>query len=204
MKKRNKVVLIIIFIASVIGGIIGFAMGKSGIGKIKVIADVDVFNIFMLCLLVICVIASVYDVCKIYKSKKQFGITKFIVIPSTRKRSRNFFVFLILDTMLVFAISLSSGDYKTLTSGFMCLTMTIISGLHGFGKNGIGENGVLYCGVYYTWQKIKYGKVENETLIEIIAANKLFGKKYDNIIRFNFDSKEKASINSFFLEKINT
>lgn len=204
MQKRSKVVFIIIFIASIIGGIIGFAMGKSGVGKIKVATDIEVFDIFMLSLLTICVIASIYDVYKIYKSKKQFGITKFIVMSSKRKRSRNLLIFLILDTLLIFIISLISRDYKTLPLGFICLIMTVISGLHGLVKNGIGENGVMYCGVYYNWKDIKYGKVENETLIEMIVANKLFGKKYDNIIKFNFDPKEKDNINSFFLEKINT
>jgi hypothetical protein len=203
MQKWRKVSFIIIFIAMVIGGFIGFIMSKSGIGKMKVIADMDVFHIFMLFWLIIMVILAVYDIYKIYKSKKKFGITKFKVVPSTRKRSRNVLIFLILDTIFIFAIALISKDYKSLPLGFMILILTIISGLHGFGNNGIGENGVLHCGVYYSWSDIKYCKVESETLLEIITSRKFFGKKYDNIIRFNFDSKHKDDINSFFIEKVN-
>ncbi|WP_297420294.1 hypothetical protein [Clostridium sp.] len=197
MPKLRKVLFIISFISMLIGGFVGFFMVKSGVGKIRVIADIDIFSIFMLFLLIIVTISAIYDVYKISKSQKQFGITKFTVIPNTRNRSRNILVFLILDTILVFAISLISREYKTLPLAFIVLISTIISGLHGFGNNGINENGVMYCGVYYSWSNIKYCRVESETLLEIIVSRKLYGRRWDDIIKFNFDSKHKDDINNF-------
>lgn len=194
MSKFRKVLFIYILIVIAIGGFIGFFMAKPGVGKIRVMADINVYSIF---LLIIVAILAVYDIYKIYKSQKQFGITKFTVIASTQNRSRKILIFLIFDTILIFVISLISRDYKTLLLAFIVLISTIISGLHGLGDNGINEKGVLYCGVYYSWNNIKYCRVESETLLEIIVSYKLFGKKIDNIIRFNFDSKHKADINNF-------
>lgn len=192
MTRLRKVLFVTILISMLIGGLIGL-----GVGKIRVIGDIDVFGIFMLSSLIIVFISAIYDIYKIFKSQKQFGITKFKVIPSTRNKSRNILFFLVLETIFIFAISLISEEYKTLPLAFSILILTIISGLHGFGNNGINEEGVLYCGVYYSWSNIKHYKVESETLLEIIISYKLFGKKIDNIIRFNFDSKHKDDINDF-------
>ncbi|MDR3598745.1 hypothetical protein [Clostridium sp.] len=198
MQKWREVLFIILF--SIIGGFIDFVAVKSGIGKIGILADIDVFMLF---LLMIIMILAFYAIYKIYKSKKQFGITKFKVISSTKKRSRNFLIFFLLCTIFVCAISLISKDDKRLPLNFMILILAIMSGLHVFGNDGISENRVLHCGVYYRWSDIKYCKVESETLLEIITSRKFVGKKYDNIIRFNFDSKHKDDINSFFIEKVN-
>ena len=89
MQKWRKVLLVSIFIMAIIGGLIGFSMAKSGIKKVKVLANIDMFGIFMLILLIIIVICMIVDIHGIYKSKKQFGTAKFKVIIKTRKRLRN-------------------------------------------------------------------------------------------------------------------
>jgi len=202
MQKWRKVLLVSIFIMAIIGGLIGFAMAKSGIGKEKVLANIDMFGIFMLILLIIIVICMIVDIHGIYKSKKQFGTAKFKVIIKTRKRLRNILIFLVLDTIFVFGMFLNSPDMHTLPSCFMILILTLMQGLHYRVENGIGENGVLHYGQYHDWNDVKSYEIRDETLLEMNVLGKSCGFKYNNKIKFDFDKKDKADMERFLAERL--
>lgn len=62
---------------AIIGEFIGFAMGKSGIVKVKTLGNLDVFVIFMFSLLVFMIGCVAFDIYKIHQAKKKFGNIKF-------------------------------------------------------------------------------------------------------------------------------
>lgn len=202
MQKWRKVLLVGLLIMSIIGGLIGFAMGKSGIGEVKVWANIDMFSLFMLILLMIMVVCMIVDIYGIHKSKKQFGHAKFNVMIKTRKRSRNILIFLVLDTIFIFGMLLKSSDMHMLPLGGMVLIITLIQGLHYKASNGINEDGILYWGIYHSWNDIKSYKIENETLLEMNVLSKSCGFEYNNEIKFNFDKKDKADIEEFLVERL--
>ncbi|MFL0250653.1 hypothetical protein ACJDT4_09495 [Clostridium neuense] len=128
MQKWRKVFLVLFFMAVIIGGFVGFAMAKYKVAEIKVFGSTDVLEFFMLALLVIVVIIMIVDIYNTYKSKRQFGYAKFKLIPSARKRLRNVFIFLIVDTIFIFGIFLIVHDMDILHLCFMMLILTLIQG----------------------------------------------------------------------------
>jgi hypothetical protein len=200
MQKWRKYLLIYIFIMSIIGGLIGFAMGKSGLGKVKFFPNIDFFTLFMLIILIIMIVCLIVDIIKIYTSKKQFGSEKFKITIHTRNRLRNVLIFLVVDTIFIFGIVLCSDDIHMLPLGFMILILTSIQGSHYRIPDGISENGILYYGVYFSWNKVKDYEITGETLIEMNIVDKALGLiKYNNKIKFHFDKKDKNNIEKFLV-----
>lgn len=77
--------------------------------------------------------------------------------------------------------------------------------MHGFRyrvDNGIGENGILHWGEYHSWNDVKSYKFENEKIIEMDVVSKLFGFKYNNEIKFEFDKKDRDDIERFLVERL--
>lgn len=203
MQKWRKYLLLYIFIMSIIGGLIGFAMAKSGIGKVKIFPNMDMFTLFMLIILLIMIVCLIVDIIKIRKSKKQFGSEKFKITIHTRKRLRNVLIFLVVDTIFIFGIVLCSDDIHMLPLGFMMLILTSIQGSHYRIPNGISENGILYYGVYFSWNKVKDYEITGETLIEMNIVDKALGLiKYNNKIKFDFDKKDKDNIERFLIDML--
>lgn len=204
MQKSRKVFLVLFFIALIIGGFVGFAIGKYKIAKIKVLGSLDVFGFFMLGLLIIVFIIMLVDIYNINKSKKQFGYAKFKLIPSTRKRVRNGLIFLVIDTIFIFVIffSVPNMDMDPFPLCLMMLILTFIQGVHYRAGNGIGENGILSFGNYHSWEHIKSYKIENETLLEMNVLVNTCGFKCANKIKFDFDKVDKNAIEMFLSEKV--
>jgi len=144
MQKWRKVVLMGTLVMVIIGGLIGFEMGKSGVGKVKVLVNIDVFSIFMFSLLVFMVGCVAFDIHRIHKGKKQFGNTKFEVTLKKRKRLRNVLIFFILDTIFEFILFFTSIDMHILPACFMILLLTLMWGIHYIIGDGISENGILH------------------------------------------------------------
>jgi len=202
MQKWRKVLLVSLFIMAIIDGLIGFAMAKSGIGKVKVFANIDMFSLIMLILLIFIVVCMTLDIHGIFKSKNQFGPAKFKVMIKTRKRLRNVLIFLVLDTICEFGIFLYSTDMHMLPLCFIILLFTLIQIFHYKVDNGIGENGILHWGVYHSWTDVKSYKIDNEPSLEINILSKSFGFKYKNKIKFDFDKKDKDNIERFLAERL--
>lgn len=204
MQKWRKVFLVFLFIAAIIGGVVGFAMAKYKMFKIKVLGSFDVFGLFMLGLLVIVFIIMIVDIYNIYKSKKQFGYAEFKLIPSARKRIRNVLIFLIVDTIFIFGTFLivPDIDMTTFPLCFMMLILTLIHGIHYRAGNGLGENGVLSFGVFHSWLDVKSYKIKNETSLEMNVLIKSCGFKYYNKIKFDLDKKDKYNIEMFLSERL--
>lgn len=202
MQEWRKVLLVGLFIMSIIGGLIGFFMAKSGMGKVNIWADVDVFTIFMLILLAIAFISIIIDIYRMHKSKIKFGYVKFKLMIKTRKRARNIFIFLILDTIFIFGLFLNSPTMHMFPLVVMILIQTFMHGLHYKANNGISENGILHWGIYHNWNDVKSYKIENETLLVMNILSKSFGFKYNNEIKFNFDRELKDDIESFLSERV--
>ena len=202
MQKWRKVLIAVLFVMSIIGGVIGFVMAKSGIGKLNIWADVDVFTLFMLILLVIAFIGIIIDVYGMHKSKIKFGYAKFELMIKTRKRLRNIFIFLIIDTIFVLGLFLDSPTMHMFPMVVIILIQTFMHGIHYKVNNGISENGILHWGIYHNWNDVKSYKIENETLLEMNVLSKVFGFKYNNEIKFNFDRELKDDIESFLSERV--
>lgn len=202
MQKWRKALFVVFFIMIIIGVIIGFAMGKSGVGKVKVLGNLDVFSIFMFSLLAFMIGCVVFDIYTIHKGKKQFGNTKFKVTLKTRKRLRNVLIFFILDTIFEFILFFTSIDMHILPVCFMILLLTLMWGIHYIAGDGISENGILHWGTYHSWSDIKSYKIETGTLLEMNILSKSFGIKYNNEIKFNFNSELKDDIESFLAERL--
>jgi uncharacterized membrane protein YobD (UPF0266 family) len=202
MQKWRKIVLIFALIMAIIGGIIGFSMEKSGMGKVKVLGNLDVFSIFMFSLLVFMVVCVTFDIYRINKGKKQFGNTKFEVTLKTRKRLRNVLIFFIVDTIFEFILFVTSIDMHILPACFMILLLTLMWGMHYIIGDGISENGILHWGTYHSWSDIKSYKIENETLLVMNILSKSLGFKYNNEIKFDFNREFKDDIESFLAEKL--
>lgn len=204
MQKSRKIFIVLLFIAVIIGGFVGFAMGKYKLAEIKVLGSLDVFGLFMLVLLIIVFIIMIADIYNTYKSKKQFGYAKFKLIPSARKRTRNALIFLAIDTIFIFGIFLivPDMDMGLLPLCFMMSILTLIQWVHYRAGNGIGENGILSFGVYHSWKDVKSYKIENETSLEMNVLIKSCGFKCDNKIKFDFDKVDKDHIEMFLSEKL--
>ncbi|WP_297423054.1 DUF5673 domain-containing protein [Clostridium sp.] len=202
MQKWRKALIIFTLVMAIIGGLIGFAMGKTGLGKVKILGNLDVFSIFMFSLLVFMVGCLAFDIYKIHQGKKKFGNIKFEVTLKTRKRLRNVLIFFIVDTIFEFILFFTSIDMHILPACFMILLLTLMWTIHYITGDGISENGILHWGMYHSWSDIKSYKVENETLLEMNVLSKTFGFKYNNEIKFNFDREFKEHIESFLVEKL--
>jgi|GEM_PF-1953787 len=204
MQKWRRGFFILFFIVVIIGGFVGFFMGKYNVTKIKVLGSMDVLEFFMLALLTIVVIIMIIDIHNTYKSKKQFGYAKFKLIPSARKRLRNVLIFLIIDTIFIFGVFLivPDMDMDPFPLCFMMLILTLIQGVHYRAGNGIGESGILSFGIYHSWQDVKSYKFENETSLEMNVLIKSCGFKYNNKIKFDFDKNDRDNIEMFLSEKV--
>lgn len=204
MQKNRKGFYILFFIVVIIGGFVGFFMGKYNVTKIKVLGSMDVLEFFMLILLIIVVIIMIIDIHNTYKSKKQFGYARFKLIPCARKRLRNVLIFLIIDTIFIFGVFLivPDMDMDPFPLCFMMLILTLIQWGHYRAGNGIGESGILSFGIYHSWQDVKSYEIQNETLLQMNVLIKSCGLKYYNKIKFDFDKKDKNDIEIFLSEKL--
>jgi hypothetical protein len=202
MQKWKKAALAFILVMAIIGGLIGAAMGKSGVGRMKILGELDVLSIFMLSLLVFMVDCLVLDIFKILQGKKKFRSLKFEVTLKTRKSLRNVLILFILGTIFGFILFFTSIDMHMLPVCFMAFILTLMLAIHYIVGDGISENGILYLGTYHNWSEITSYKVENEVLLEMNLLSRVLGFKYNNRIKFYFDREFKEHIESFLAEKL--
>jgi len=85
---------------------------------------------------------------------------------------------------------------------FITLILILLLVFHNRGDNGISENGILYCGIFHSLDDIESYKVEDELLLEINIVVDFFWFKYNNLVKFNFDEKDKDGIEFFLAERL--
>lgn len=202
MQKWEKFLIISLFILALLGSFIGFASTESGLGEVKVLANIDLSNLLELILLVIVIACAIFDTYETFESKKQFGTSKFELILNTRNRFRNALIFLALATTLEFSIFLYSIDVQILPLFFISLILTLIFAFHSSVNNGISENGILHWGIYHNWDDVLSHNVTNETLLELNVINNFFCFEYNYVIKFDFHEKDKQEIEKFLSEKL--
>lgn len=202
MQKWEKFLLISLFILALLGSFTGFSIAKSGLGEVKVLANINLFNLLALILLVIVIACAIFDTYETFESKKQFGTSKFELILNTRNRFRNALIFLALATTLEFGVFLYSIDVQILPLFFISLILTLIFAFHSSINNGIGENGILHWGIYHNWADVQSHNVVDETLLELNVINNFFCFEYNYIIKFDFHKKDKQEIEKFLSEKL--
>ncbi len=202
MQKWEKFLLISLFILAILGGFIGFAITASGLGEVKVLANIDLSNLLALILLGIVVACAIFDTYETFESKKQFGTSQFELILNTRNRFRNALIFLGLTTILEFFVFLYSIDLQILPLFFISLILTLIFAYHSTINNGISENGILHWGIYHNWDDVQSHNIIGETLLELSVINSFFCFEYNCIIKFDFDEKDKQEIEKFLSEEL--
>jgi len=202
MQKWEKNLLIILLILAILGALLGFAITKSEIGQVKFLANIDIFGFMELALLIISIVCAIFDIYEIHSSKNQLGTSKFNLIITTRNRFRNLLILFILIIIFELAVFIYSTDMYILPLFFITLILILLLVLHNRVDNGINENGILYCGIFHSLDDIESYKVEDELLLEMNIVVDFFWFKYNNLVKFNFDEKDKDGIEVFLAEKL--
>lgn len=202
MQKWEKFLLASLFILAILGCLLGFAITKTGIGEVKVLADIDLFGLIELILLIIVVICTIFDIYETYEIKNQFCNTEFKVIMNTKNRFRNILIFLVLLSVFELGTFLKSIDMYMLPLFFITLILTYMFAFHNKLANCINDNGILYWGIYYSWEDVKSYKIKNQILLEMNIINNFFSFEYNNIIKLNFAEEDKAAIEEFITKKL--
>lgn len=202
MQKWEKFLLISLFILAILGGFIGFALTKSGLGELKVLANINLSNLLALVLLAIVVACGVFDTYETLESKKKFGTSKFELILNTRNRFRNALIVLALVTLLEFDAFLYSFDFQLLPLFFISIILTLIFAFHSTINNGINQDGILHWGIYHNWDDVQSHNITNDTLLEINVINNFFGFEYNYVIKFDFNEKDKQEIEKYLTERV--
>lgn len=201
MQKWEKFLLLSLLILAILGGLIGFAMTKSGLGDLKILFNIDIFGLLELTLLIIVIICAIFDIYETYENKKDFDTVKFKVMISARNRLRNILIFLILVSFIELGLFSNPVDMYMLPLFFITLILTAIFAFHNEIDNGISDNGILHWGIFYTFDDVKSYSVENETLLKMTVTNNFFGFKYYNIIKFDFDKNNAEDMKKFLATK---
>jgi len=201
VQKWQKVLLITIFISAIIGTFIGLTMTKSGIGEIKIWADLDTFGFLELILLLISIVCSGLDIYETYESKNEFGVAKFKIMINAQKKLNGILIFFVLITILELVGFFTSYDMHIIPLFLITIILTFMLVFHNSINNGINENGILYCGIYHNWEDVTSHKIENETLLELTILIDFLWFEYTNIIKFTFENKDKEDIKKLLAEK---
>lgn len=202
MQKWEKFLLICLFILAIIGCFIGFILAESGLGEVKILADIDLSNLLAFIILAVVVACAIFDTYETLQSKTQLGSNKFEVTINGENKFRNALIFFALVTIFEFGVLLYSIDIQILPLFFISLILTYLFVMHNKINNGIGENGILYWGIYHNWSDIKSHNIENEGLLEINIVNSFFGFEYNYMIQFNLEENDKQEIENFLIEKL--
>lgn len=202
MEKWEKFLLISLFILAILGGLMGFTITESGIGKMKVLANIDISNLITLISLIIVIACTIFDIYETFDSKKQFGVSKFEVTLNIRNKFRNILIFLALILLFEFGVFLYSIDLQILPLFCITLILTLIFAIHSMLNNGIGENGVLHWGIFHSWNDITFFSMKDENLLKLSVVNNFFCFKYNYVIKFDFDETENEDIEKFLTEKL--
>lgn len=204
MQKWEKFLLLSLCILWVIGSLIGFAITSSGIGYKTILANIDIFSLLELVLLITVIACAAFDFYETFDSLKQFQSPKFKIIINTQKRQRNISIFLGFLCLFEFGVFFYFFDIYTLLLLLITIILTSILLYHNTLDNFIDDNGILYWGIYYTWNDIKSYNIKNEMLLEINILNILFGLEYHNIIQLSFKETEKDNLEKLIAKKLSS
>ena len=202
MQKWEKCLLIILLILGILGALIGFSINKFEIEQAKVLADIDILGFIELILLIISIICGALDIYEVYSSKNQLGTAKFNLILTKKNRLRNLLIFFIFLLIFEFVVFINSTDLHILPLFSITLILVLLLVYHNKFDSGINENGILYCGIFHSLDDIVSYKLVDETLLEMNILVDFFWFKYNNLVRFNFDEKDKDNIEVFLAEKL--
>ena len=202
MQKWEKNLLIILLILTILGVLLGFAITKSEIGQVKFLANIDILGFIELALSLISIVCAILDIYEMHSSRNQLGTSKFNLIITTKNRLRNLLIFFAVIMILELAVFINSDDMHILPLCFITLILILLLVFHNRGDNGISENGILYCGIFHSLEDIESYKVEDELLLEINIVVDFFWFKYNNLVKFNFDEKDKDGIEFFLSERL--
>lgn len=202
MQKWQKLLLIILCILAVFGGLIGFIITNSGIGDVKVFSNLDVFGLIELILLIISIVCGILDIYETHESKNEFGIPKYNLIIKTKNKLKTIIILFVLTSIIELIIFINLLDIHILPLLFITIILALILVFRNMSSNGLGENGILYCGIYHNWEDVKSLKIQDETLLEMNILINFFGFEYNNIVKFNFDEKDRSDIEIFLKERL--
>lgn len=202
MQKWEKFLIISLFILGILGWLIGFFIAKSGVGEIKILANIDIFSLIELILLIIVTICAIVDTYETYESNRKFCNSNFKVMSHSRNGFRNILIFLILLSIFELVVFIISVDMYILPLFLITFILTSIFTFHNILDNYIADNGILYWGIYYTWNDVNSYYISNETLLEINVTNNFICFDYNNTIKFNLDEKIKNDITKLITEKL--
>jgi hypothetical protein len=202
MQKWQKNLLIILIILAILGVLLGFAITNSEIGQVKFLANIDILGFLELALLLISIICGTLDIYEIYYSRSQLGTAKFNLILTTSNRLRNLLIFFVVIIILELIVFINSFDMHILPLCFITLILILLIIFHNKFDNGINENGILYFGIFHSLDDIESYNIEDELLLEMNIVVDFFWFKYNNLVKFNFDEKDKDGIEVFLEEKL--
>lgn len=202
MQKWEKFLILILLILALLGTLIGFTLTKFGIDKIKILADIDVFGLFEILLLIIVIFCAIFDIYETYECNNQFINSKVKVIAKSKTTFRNIFIFFIFLCILELGIFFYSFDIYILPLLFINLILTSMIFYHNSINDCINDDGLLYWGIYYNWNYINSYKLEEKTLLKINLINMFFIFEYNSEIQFNFDLEYRNDIEKLISENL--